>query len=152
MASVRAERQSNPDAISDSFDLLDQYYLREPQLVRRPQGDRNRCTGYLCAIGCCRDLPRLGTRSTVFRNYADFQHTVAQRSCAAVVRLRRVSDTVRVPARQGQIPNAGDVDPATAAFMADSQVPQGIDALRTRSEGRLGNPSPAGTSRSATTK
>ena len=72
MAPVRAERQSNPDAVSDSFDLLDQYYLRELQLVRRPQTDRNQRTGCLCAIGCCRDLPRPGTKSPVCRDNADF--------------------------------------------------------------------------------
>src|SRR5262245_33769660 len=87
MALVRAERQSNSDAVSDSFDLLDQYYLRELQLVRRPPANRHRRTGCLCTISRCRDLPRPGTRSTVFRDNADFQHTVTQRSCAAVIRL-----------------------------------------------------------------
>src|SRR5262245_12642774 len=103
MAPVHAERQSNPDAVSDSFDLLDQYYLRELQLVRRTQADRNRRTGCLCAIGCRRDLPRPGTRSAVYRNDADFQHTVTQRSCAAVIRLRPCVECRRLLARTGWV-------------------------------------------------
>src|SRR5262245_24108323 len=129
MAPVRAERQSNPDAVSGRFDLLDQYYLREPQLVRRPQADRNRCTRCLCAISCCRDLPRPGTGSTVFRNYADFQHTVAQRSCAAVVRLRRVSDTGDSVRRAGatvvEVPSSHAIyafNPSAVAVLIEQAV------------------------------
>jgi hypothetical protein len=48
---------------------------------------------------------------------------------------------------------AGDVDPKTAAFMSDSQVPWGIDApLAARSPSRPGSPSPAGIFKSAMTR
>ena len=47
---------------------------------------------------------------------------------------------------------AGDVDPKTAAFMAESQVPWGVDALGGAVKSRLGSPSPAGIFKSATTR
>jgi len=56
---------------------------------------------------------------------------------------------------KAKFPNsfAGDVDPATAGFMADSQVPGGASRLlAARSQSRLGGPSLAGISKSATTR
>ena len=47
---------------------------------------------------------------------------------------------------------ASDVDPKTAVFMADSQVPWGSTPLAARSRSRLGNPSLAGISKSAMTR
>ena len=47
---------------------------------------------------------------------------------------------------------AGDVDLKTAVFMADSQVPWGVNALGGAVQSRLGNQSLAGISKSAMTR
>ncbi len=47
---------------------------------------------------------------------------------------------------------AGDVDPKTAAFMAESQVRGASTPLAARSQSRLGSPSQAGIFKSATTR
>src|SRR5262249_14693400 len=84
---VHAGRQSDSDAVFDSFDFLGQYYLRKLQLVRGTQANRDGRPVCLCAIRCCRDFPRPGARSTVFRTDADLQHTFTQRSRAALIPL-----------------------------------------------------------------
>ena len=55
---------------------------------------------------------------------------------------------------KAKFPNsfAGDVDPATAAFMAHSQVPWGVDALAGAITEPVGKPNPAGISKSAMTR
>jgi hypothetical protein len=54
---------------------LGQYYLRELQLVRRTQA---------IVIGA-RFVFALSAAAAIFRNDADFQHTVTERSCAALM-------------------------------------------------------------------
>ena len=80
---------SDPDAVSYSLDLLDKYYLCEPQLVRGPQADRGGRIVCLCAIGCGSDFLVLELGQPFSGNNANFEYTSTQRTGAAVIRLRR---------------------------------------------------------------